>query len=416
MRIAMLVLCGALVAGCARTSGVPSLPSTSPAVTDTAPKADSYGQYVSLYSFRGEGSGGSPQAGLVEHNGELYGTTSAYGNGYGTVFKVDALGRVSTVYSFSGYPDGAYPEAGLVWYKDAFYGTTSAGGTQGGGTVFAVTPSGAERVIHDFEKGRDGAQPESGLVEYGGVLYGTTQNGGTRNTGTVFELTPNGVEHVMHSFIGAPSDGGHPTAGLTLVGSEFYGVTRAGGKIAAGGCAFKINLFGQVKVLHSFKVEPGDGYNPAGTLVAIDGILYGTTLHGGDIGQGYGTVFEMDTRGVEGVIHSFGGANDGAFPAAGLTSVQGNLYGTTTGGGTSPRKSNECISSGVRINRAGYYKCGTIFSITKAGRERVVYRFRGDPDGANPEAALTLAGGVLYGTTDWGGDSSYYGTIFRIFP
>lgn len=414
MRIGMFVVCGALVVGCSRISGAPSLPSTT--ATDIAAREASLGQYVSLYSFRGQASGGSPQAGLVEHDGELYGTTSAYGNGYGTVFKIDPLGRVKTLYAFGGYPDGAYPEAGLVWYRDAFYGATSAGGRNGGGTVFAITPSGAERVIYNFGKRDDGAQPEASLLEYDGIFYGTTQNGGTHAKGTVFELTPNGIEHVMHNFVGAPADGGHPTAGLTRVGSDLYGVTRSGGKIAAGGAAFKISLFGQIKLLHSFDVEAGDGSNPAGTLVYLNGIFYGTTLHGGDIGRGYGTVFEMNAQGIEGVIHSFGGRDDGAFPSAGLTAVRGVLYGTTSGGGTSPRKSNECISSGARIDRAGYYKCGTIFSITRTGRERVVYRFKGDPDGANPESGLTLADGVLYGTTDWGGEADYYGTIYRLFP
>ena len=142
MRIVMLVFCSALIAGCSRFSGAPPLPATASAVSDTSPKAASYGQYVSLYGFRGQTSGGSPQAGLVERNGELYGTTSAYGKGYGTVFKVSGLGRVTTLYSFTGYPDGAYPEAGLIFDKDAFYGTTSAGGTQNGGTVFTLTPSG----------------------------------------------------------------------------------------------------------------------------------------------------------------------------------------------------------------------------------------------------------------------------------
>ena len=338
MRILMLVFCAVLVAGCSRLSGTAPLPSTVSTVSDTSPKGASYGQYVSLYSFRGQSSGGSPQAGLVEHKGDLYGTTSAYGEGYGTVVKVSALGRVTTLYSFSGFPQGAYPEAGLLWYKDAFYGTTSAGGTQNGGTVFTITTSGAERVIHSFGKGDDGAQPIASLVEAGGILYGTTKNGGRRNRGTVFEITPNGVEHVMHSFIGAPSDGGHPPAGLILVGSELYGVTGSGGENAGGGSVFKIGLFGQIKLLHSFKVERGDGANPNGSLVYLNGIFYGTTLHGGDIGRAFGTVFEMDARGNEAVLHSFGGRNDGAFPLAGLAVVDGELYGTTTGGGHQSEK------------------------------------------------------------------------------
>ena len=105
-------------------------------------------------------------------------------------------------------------------------------------------------------------------------------------------------------------------------------------------------------------------------------------------------------------IH-FGVGKDGASPAAGLIQYNGKLYGTTTGGGNSPKKTNECISSG---------RCGTIYKIDRFGNERVIYRFTGDPDGANPEAALINEGGVLYGTTFWGGTSKFYGTLFRIFP
>jgi hypothetical protein len=46
----------------------------------------------------------------------------------------------------------------------------------------------------------------------------------------------------------------------------------------------------------------------------------------------------------------------------------------------------------------------------------VIDRLRGDPDGANPEDALTNVNGVLYGTTRWGGASTYYGAIFRLLP
>jgi uncharacterized repeat protein (TIGR03803 family) len=415
MRVAALVFCGALIAGCSQMSGPPALPVAPSNVTVAPLGADSYGQYESLYSFHGKASGGSPQSDLVAVNGDLYGTSSSYGGGYGTVFKVSGLGKVTVLHTFNGFPDGAYPEAGLVWYKDKLYGTTSAGGRHGGGTVFEITTAGVERVLHSF-KGSDGEQPESGLTVYDGILYGTTQNGGPKNLGNIFEITPFGQERTLHNFTGSPHDGGHATAGLTLVRGEFYGVTRAGGKNPAGGTVFKINPFGQIKLLHSFKVRPGDGSNPAGNLVYLNGILYGTTLHGGDVGRGYGTVFEITTDGVEGVMHSFGKSDDGAFPAAGLTVVKDAFYGTTTGGGLSPRRSNQCISSGADPLNAGYYKCGTVFEINRNGAEHVVYRFKGQPDGANPEARLTLYGDILYGTTDWGGAATYYGTLFRLFP
>ncbi|HTT61514.1 MAG TPA: choice-of-anchor tandem repeat GloVer-containing protein, partial [Bryobacteraceae bacterium] len=62
--------------------------------------------------------------------------------------------------------------------------------------------------------------------------------------------------------------------------------------------------------------------------------LYGTTAKGGR--WGYGTVFKLDTAGVETVLHSFAGyrRNGGSQPLAGLVrDSQGNLYGTTNLGG-----------------------------------------------------------------------------------
>lgn len=405
MRIGTLIICGVVLAGCSQISGIPSrsgsLSSGAPAIL----QSPASGRYLSLYSFRGTGSGGAPQAGLVRVSGALYGTTSSDGKGYGTVFGVSPLGKVRVLYSFGGYPDGTYPEAGLLWFKGALYGTTSAGGIHNGGTVFAVALSGAEHVIHSFGKTGDGAEPTASLVAYNGVLYGTTRNGGSRNRGTVFELLPSGAEHVLHSFAGSPTDGGHPTAGLLEVHGAFYGVTRAGGTTAPGGAAFKIDAFGQERVLHSFGVERGDGANPAGTLVYLNGDLFGTTLHGGYVPGGVGTVFVMNTAGREAVIHDFGKGSDGEFPTAGLVALNGTLYGTTTGGGTN---SGRCLSS--------YFGCGTLFKISQFGTERVLYRFTGDPDGANPEAALAVANGLLYGTTDWGGSADHYGTIFRLFP
>jgi uncharacterized repeat protein (TIGR03803 family) len=363
-----------------------------------------------LYSFKGRTSGGQPDGSLLAYKGALYGTTSSYGKGYGTVFALEAFGKVRVLHQFGGFPDGAYPQANLVALRGVLYGTTSAGGTHGGGTVFAITTPGNERVVHDFGKDHDGAQPEGGLMAYRGVLYGTTQNGGAHNRGIVFAMTPSGQEQILHSFAGAPRDGGHPTGALIAVNGDFYGTTRAGGKTESGGSAFKISPFGNERVVHSFGVAFRDGKNPAGTLVYTDHTLFGTTLHGGAYDKG-GTIFAMTPGGGSYlVLHSFGKGDDGAYPAAGLIAVKGELYGTTMGGGDTPRQSQECISP----RPYGGYTCGTIFKVNEFGQEHIVYRFKGDPDGANPQSALVNFDGVLYGTTSWGGSSTYYGSIFRV--
>lgn len=90
------------------------------------------------------------------------------------------------------------------------------------------------------------------------------------------------------------------------------------------------------------------------------------------------------------IVHSFGAAPDGASPRAGVIEVGGTLYGTTVFGGP-----YICISS--------FYGCGTVFSVTQSGNEKVLYNFGKSPDGSAPEAALTDVSGSLYGTTEYGG-------------
>ena len=66
------------------------------------------------------------------------------------------------------------------------------------------------------------------------------------------------------------------------------------------------------------------------------GTLYGTTIFGG--AHDFGIVFQIGPNGVETVLHAFAGGHDGYYPAAGLIADSaGNLYGTTTNGGTYSR-------------------------------------------------------------------------------
>jgi uncharacterized repeat protein (TIGR03803 family) len=411
VRVSSLVVFGLLIlAGCSRLgagAALPAGPANARSALQTSPDAG----LLTLYSFKGRASGGEPEGALVNVQGTLYGTTSSYGAGYGTVFAISPLGKFRTVHKFIGTPDGAYPLSDLVLLNGQLYGTTSAGGKYGGGTVFAISQAGGEHVVYNFGKLPDGVDPESRLLAENGILYGTTRQGGKHGRGTVFAVSQGGAESVLHSFAGAPADGGHPGGGLTRLKDWFYGVTLAGGKTQPGGAIYKINALGQEKLLHSFDVTRGDGKGPSGTLLYYDGVFFGTTHGGGTFGRG--TIYEMTPQGHELVIHSFGSKLDGAFPDAGLTLNNGELFGTTIGGGYSPRRANECISSGD-VRNEGYYRCGTVFRTDPFGTEHVVYRFRGDPNGANPEAGLRSVGGILYGTTFWGGSAQYYGTVFRL--
>jgi uncharacterized repeat protein (TIGR03803 family) len=147
-----------------------------------------------------------------------------------------------------------------------------------------------------------------------------------------------------------------------------------------------------------------DGGNPyASTLVRDSaGNFYGTTEYGGDLNctgglaPGCGTVFKVDFSG-ESVLHTFTNSPDGAWPLPGLIQdAAGNLYGTTFAGGTSTGSN------------------GTVFKVTKAGDETVLYNFTGSPDGDSPFSVLTRDGsGNFYGTTRSGG-SFGFGTVFKV--
>jgi uncharacterized repeat protein (TIGR03803 family) len=114
------------------------------------------------------------------------------------VFRISPSGSYTSLYSFGNSPtDGGNPEAGLVQGSDGnFYGTTTGGGTNYIGTVFRISPSGTETTLYSFVGSpTDGFDPSAGLVQGSdGNFYGTTYRGGTHNIinggdGTVFKLT-----------------------------------------------------------------------------------------------------------------------------------------------------------------------------------------------------------------------------------
>jgi len=348
-----------------------------------------------LHSFANGSDGAGAAARLIQGtDGSFYGTTEYGGaNGDGTVFSITATGFETVLWSFGAGSDGANPVARLVQGTDGnFYGTTFQGGTNGQGTVFKITPAGVETVLWSFGGIGDGQQPLAGLLlGTDGNFYGTTVAGGANNGGTVFEITAAGVETVCWSF-GSGSDGVSPLAVL-IQGTDgnFYGTTAIGGA-NNGGTVFKMTAPGVETVLWSFG-GGGDGLNPyAGLMQATDANLYGTAYAGG--ANGAGTVFRVTPSGVETTLWSFGGGSDGQNPyAVLLQGADGNLYGTTFAGGA--------------------YTDGTIFQITLAGVEAVLWSFGGVGDGKDPTAGLIQGSdGNWYGTTFVGGTNDV-GTVFK---
>jgi uncharacterized repeat protein (TIGR03803 family) len=341
----------------------------------------------------------------------------------------------SVLYKFcsvSQCADGYNPLGGLVRDEAGnLYGTTYAGGStfgtydNGAGTVFKVDTTGHETVLHNFcsiKNCADGQLSYAGLIlDSPGNLYGTTSQGGANNWGTVFKIDMNGKESVLYNFCSAANcaDGQLPYAGLIRDDAgNLYGTTTYGGA-NNGGTVFKLDAAGHETVLYSFcsATNCTDGQLPyAGLIQDADGNLYGTTYGGGAIGaanfQG-GTVFKLDTAGHETVLYSFCSAancTDGKQPYAALVmDSTGNLYGTTSGGGAHGS------------NTLG----GTVFELDSSGHETVLYSFCSTggvqcTDGGMPLGGLVLdSAGNLYGTASFGGanvliSGSGVGVVFRV--
>jgi uncharacterized repeat protein (TIGR03803 family) len=167
-------------------------------------------------------------------------------------------------------------------------------------------------------------------------------------------------------------------------------------------------------VLYTFTGGADGGY-PVGRLIlnTADGSFRGTTATGGDSSCNCGVVFRLDSSGNETVIHKFFGHGGGTEPFIGLLDVGGVLYGTTLVGGDS-----SCNSGGG---------CGVLYQISKTGKYTVLHQFGGAAagDGAyNAIGGLTLGtDGSMYGATWYGGTGNGCsgpvpgcGVIFKYTP
>jgi uncharacterized repeat protein (TIGR03803 family) len=418
-------LAAASLVGCGGSQPPIGVPGVTPQAAAIAPPRSAAhrlsASYQQLFRFHPPKNGTRPEAGLLDVNGAMYGTTTTGGlSRKGTVYRMSTSGVEKVLYRFRGGSDGSDPESGLIDVNGTLYGTTDQGGS-GSGTVYSVSTSGSEKVLYAFKGGSDGAHPLAGLVDVKGTLYGTTSQGGgsgctstlTSGCGTVFSLTTSGQETVLHRFAGG-SDGEFPSVGnLIDVNGVLYGTTVAGGTSYGDGTVYSITPAGAEKVLYAFQgqADGTDGIFPVGGLINVNGTLYGATLQGGSFSicsGGCGTVYSISTGGVENVLYRFTGSSDGDMPLATLIEVNGVLYGTTTSGG--------CCGTKCGLGTG----CGTIYSVTTSGAETVLYRFAAGTDGFYPAAPLTNVSGTLYGTTELGGDGRRFlygfGTLFTLSP
>ncbi len=294
-------------------------------------------------------------------------------------------------------------------------------------TLTASAQAGHFKGLHEFKGGGDGITPVAGLIEdANGNLYGTTISGGLLNAnncnesgcGTVFELSPatggGWVKTTLHRFTGN-RDGGAPTGALVMDESgNLFGTTENGGSQLCGtpGCGVVYELSPTssspwtLTVIYSFP-DSSAGARPNGLVRDASGNLYGSTTNGG---TDWGVVYALSQSSgswVETVLHAFSNT-DGSLPNSTLyMDGSGNLFGTTLQGGV---LTGNCKTFGG---------CGTVFELSPAsggGWNFANYAFPTPTQGIFPVGAVREdASGNLYGVTSAGGINSG-GVAFKLVP
>lgn len=376
-----------------------------------------------LHTFTGQPDGDSEETfNLIQDPaGNLYGVTPYGGfNDSGMVFELslqDGAWVETILHSFGGTVLGDVPNGSLIMDKAGnLYGVLEAY-KHGAGAVYELSPDGHGNWSVTILTPHQGPhQPFGGLaLDAAGNLYGVGQRGGSLcqakpklRCGVVFELSPpaEGAKKdkwtytVIHDFLGQNYGDGHwPNGSLILDGAgNLYGTTQYGG-VYDKGTAFELlpGPSGWTEtILHSFGSDAGDGVVPflASLTSDAEGNLYGTTSQGGS--SGGGTVFELspsDGGWTENILYSF----TAGFPEAPVVLRNGKLYGTSALGGTANR--------------------GTVFELSQSGGvwiEKILYSFGGAPaDGGEPNSGVIPdSRGNLFGVT--GGGTDYAGIVYEI--
>jgi uncharacterized repeat protein (TIGR03803 family) len=376
--------------------------------------------------------GAHSESPVVVSNGVIFGNTFSGGQfGNGTVFRLNTDGSAFTnLHDFTATDnpgstnlDGADPVAGLVLHDDTLFGSANYGGTSGNGALFSVKTDGTEFTnLHNFSATTNFTDPtpdgagQSGVTLSGALAYGTAYRGGDGGAGTIFLMGKSGSGFIpLFSFDsaanGSNASGAGPSTPILLSDGVLYGTTDHGGA-ANNGVVFRINTDGSgFTNLHNFSARAGDtnedGADPQSGLVLAGDRLYGTAILGGDAGNG--VVFSVNTDGSGfQTLHSFSPGfgtfetnYDGINPAAGLVLVGDVLYGATPSGGFY----GNGVLYGLRTNGSGFF---------------ILHHFSADTgpastnfDGALPYGELVVDGPYLYGTAEYGGAFGM-GTVFKI--
>jgi uncharacterized repeat protein (TIGR03803 family) len=310
-----------------------------------------------LHNFAGGNDGAFPWGDLIfDPTGNLYGTMVGDPNlDVGGAFELSpsANGWSNTIL----YTHGAGPCLLMDKLGDLF-GAIGPGQYYGAGAIGELISPGNNgwlyKQLYSFcseYRCEDGYGPYAPPIwDAHGNLYDTTYYGGVPNCscGVAFQVLPNGdgtwTYHVLHRFGSFKGDGEGPAAGFVMdAAGNLYGNTVFGGP-NSNGTVFKLTHTSgghwKETALYDFP-DCTKGCLPAGTMVFDKaGNLYGVSSGGQPDCGGYtcGVVFKMTPSGKNGkwkysVVHTFNGT-DGDSPVAVILDSKGDIFGTTSSGGT----------------------------------------------------------------------------------
>jgi uncharacterized repeat protein (TIGR03803 family) len=253
------------------------------------------------------------------------------------------------------------------------------------------------KALYSFTGGADGALPRAPLAVIKGKVVGSTPYGGVaaypNGNGTIVEVDPTtGQETTLYAF---PTPYGLATSSAGMIGDSagnLYGASVGGGSNQIGSI-FELSAAGLFSVLYSFTGE-ADGRNPHSGLTSdLAGDLYGTTVS---------TAFRLDPAGTLTTLCAFPIGHASESSAGPLLLVRSELFGTVIG---ISKSQNGNIS---RID-------------AHTGKAKVIYKFRGEPDGSWPrDGVITDGAGNLYGVTLYGGQGKErkapagHGAVFKL--
>lgn len=362
-----------------------------------------------IYAFTGGSDGANPYTGLIADSaGNLYGTTNG---DTAVVYEIPAgTSTPTTLYTFNFGGGNGLPSVSPLIDDGSghLFGTTNSGGANDDGSVFEIDLNQSPAAYTELaafdtsaEGGNQGDNPQGTLALVGGILYGATRSGGANDDGTIFSIDPNAGTPTITTLASFDdtNNGFWPNTGVVAANGNLYGAaeynpTNSNGEIYA------YNITGNsLSVVYSFADETA-GEGPGPLIADSSGNIYGTTSDGSD--DGYIYKIDAGTTNLSVLASLSGDNNTAAYPQGALTiDSQGNLFGTTNGGGTTGD--------------------GAIFEVDHTSHAvTTIASFDSATTGDNYTSGGTLLGGMalvngnFFGTTHEGAGSNNDGAVFEL--